>query len=130
MGRKNNKIIGGIGGAIVLYKTLWGNQSQTKGTISSNNELATYLTSIGAKVYTACWCGACNHQKALFGTDAVLSLNIIECSYKCPKVQASLCSKITAYPTWQINNKLVKPGVMSLNNLASMSKYTGNRNWS
>ena len=103
---------------------------QTKGTISSNNELANHLTLIGAKVYTACWCGACNHQKALFGSDAVSSLNIIECSNKCPNSQANLCTKIMAYPTWEIDNKLVKPGVKSLTNLASISKYTGSRNWS
>ena len=126
MGGKNKQIIGGLG-IIALYKTIVSRNYSKKNINNNINDLVVHLTSVDAKVYTACWCHACDKQKALFN-NTLSSLNVIECSGKCPNSNEDLCTKIKAYPTWEINGKL-KSGVKSLNNLARVSGYTGRRNW-
>ena len=93
---------------------------------SAQIALAEHLSSSGAKVYTAWWCGACRAQKELFGRQAVEKLNVIECSQDGRNNQAELCKskEISAYPTWEINGQL-DSGVKPLAELAEASGYQG-----
>ncbi|MBW4662974.1 MAG: hypothetical protein KME01_02035 [Chroococcus sp. CMT-3BRIN-NPC107] len=101
-------------------------------TISGQSEidLARHLTKVGAKEYIAWWCPHCHEQKLLFGKEAYKEINSVECAEGGIDPRPDLCktAKIESFPTWEINGKLY-PGVKSLNELADLSGYTGDRNF-
>jgi uncharacterized membrane protein len=92
--------------------------------------LATHLTEIGAKKYGAYWCPHCHTQQELFGWQAFALIDYIECDPKGQNARPKLCQAagIPGYPTWEINGELY-PGVQSLETLADLSDYQGDRNF-
>lgn len=88
--------------------------------------LAEHLTESGAKMYGAFWCGHCQTQKALFGTQAVKQMPYIECdpNGQNPKPQLCEAANVEVYPTWVVNGERYT-GVQSLENLSAYSGYTG-----
>lgn len=95
-----------------------------------NIALAKHLTTIGAKMYGAFWCGHCHEQKQLFGREAVDQLTYIECDPKGKNPQVALCQAagIAGYPTWEINGQMYS-GTISLAELAQLSGYQGSTNF-
>ena len=93
-------------------------------------ELAKHLNSTGAIMYSAYWCPHCHDQKELFGKEAVSELVIIECAIDGKNNKNELCQKkgITGYPSWEINGT-IDSGVKTLEELAELSGYTGERNF-
>ncbi|MEA5538641.1 vitamin K epoxide reductase family protein [Limnoraphis robusta Tam1] len=93
-------------------------------------ELARHLQQIGAKEYGAYWCPHCKDQKLLFGKEAFAMIDYVECDPKGKNARASLCQEagITGYPTWEINGQFY-PGILSLEKLADLSGYQGQRNF-
>ena len=89
-------------------------------------ELAKYLNNNGVVKYSAYWCPNCLNQSELFGKQAYRELNVVECARDGINSQTQLCidKKITGFPTWEINGKLIL-GVLSLKEL---SELTGFRN--
>ncbi len=111
-----------------------GSQTFPITTVSSSAEvaLAKHLEAAGAKMYGAFWCSHCHDQKQLFGKEAFSQINYIECADpKAPQQQLEICQKagIQSYPSWEVNGKLVDPGVKSLETLADLTGYTGPRNF-
>lgn len=96
---------------------------------SAEMALAQHLRQTGATMYGAYWCPYCNRQEALFG-DAVSQLNIVECDPRGENARPDLCRQagVTSFPTWQINGQTVR-GLMSLEELAELSGYQGDRNF-
>jgi uncharacterized membrane protein len=139
--------IGIIVGLVVLIGTL-GVYAQANPSVANNNPtgqvglpitttsgpaeiaLARHLKQIGAKEYGAYWCPHCHEQKQLFGKEAAKELNYIECDAKGQNGRPDLCqaAKIEGYPTWEINGQLYS-GTQSLQKLADISGYTGDRNF-
>lgn len=97
---------------------------------SGNSEiaLARHLAAIGAKNYGAYWCPHCHEQKELFGQQAFALIDYVECDPKGKNPRPQLCkeAEIRGYPTWQIKGVLY-PGVQSLQTLADLSNYRGDR---
>jgi hypothetical protein len=91
--------------------------------------LATHLQNIGAKMYGTHWCLACKGQKKEFGQEAFSKINYIECDPGGANPQVALCDKaqLTSYPTWEIKGKLTCQGGCSLDDLADLSGYKGER---
>lgn len=59
------------------------------------------LKETNSKMYGASWCGFCEKQKEEFGS-FVSNINYVECG----GTQASSeCSKVSAFPSWKINNQ-------------------------
>jgi len=122
-------------GAIVAIITLTGTlgvyASQGKLSAQSNSyagRLAQHLTATNAKMYGAYWCPHCLDQKKAFG-DAKKLVPYVECDPKGENPQPALCQQkgIKGYPTWEINGKMLS-GQRSLDELATESGYTGDRN--
>ena len=122
-------------GAIVAIITLTGTlgvyASQGKLSAQSNSyagRLAKHLTTTNAKMYGAYWCPHCLDQKKAFG-DAKKLVPYVECDPKGENPQPALCQQkgIKGYPTWEINGKMLS-GERSLDELATESGYTGDRN--
>lgn len=92
--------------------------------------LAKHLRQIGAKMYGAYWCPHCHDQVALFGKEAAPSIPYIECAEDGANSQTNLCRKaeIKGFPTWKIKGKTYE-GTQSLEDLAKVSGYRGNRNF-
>ena len=92
--------------------------------------LARHLTKIGVTMYSAWWCPHCHEQKQLFGKEAFKEVTSIECAPDGKNSQTNLCVKtdIKSYPSWQINGR-VEAGVKSLEELADLSGYQGDRNF-
>lgn len=88
--------------------------------------LAQHLKDIGATKYGAWWCPHCAAQQDLFGREAYKHLNYVECDPEGVNPQPGTCQAVgvNGYPTWEINGQLYS-GVQSLQNLASVSGYTG-----
>ena len=86
-------------------------------------ELAKYLNEKGVVKYSAYWCPNCLNQSELFGKQAYKELNVVECARDGVNSKTQLCidKRITGFPTWEINGKLIL-GVLSLKEL---SKLTG-----
>jgi len=101
-------------------------------TVSGASEiaLARHLTEIGAKEYVAWWCPHCHEQKSLFGKEAYEEITHIECAQDGANPRPDLCkaANIESFPSWEIKGKLY-PGVKTLNELADLSGYTGDRNF-
>lgn len=86
-----------------------------------NNEnnldrFAKCLTSKGAKMYGADWCGHCKNQKEMFG-DSFQYIDYVECT---EETEACKAAGISGYPTWIING-MKYPGEKTLEELASLS---------
>jgi hypothetical protein len=98
--------------------------------ISSELALAKHLKRIRAKLYGTYWCPSCNMQKQLFGDEAFSQINYIECDLKGKNARPDLCriAQISGYPTWEIKGQLY-PGMRSLQELAELSGYSGDRNF-
>ncbi len=96
----------------------------------SEIDLARHLTKIGAKEYIAWWCPHCHEQKLLFGKEAYKEITHVECAEGGIDPRPDLCktANIESFPSWEIKGKLY-PGVKSLNELADLSGYTGDRNF-
>ena len=92
--------------------------------------LANHLTQIGAKEYIAWWCPHCHEQKQLFGKEAYSKINHVECDPSGQNPRPDLCqaAKVQSYPSWEINGQLYS-GVQSLEQLAQISGYKGQRNF-
>src|ERR687885_2260541 len=92
--------------------------------------LALHLKQIGAKFYGTYWCPYCNKQKELFGSQAFSQINYVECDEKGKNGRPDLCIKanISGYPTWEIKGQLYS-GLQSLQELADLSGYKGERNF-
>lgn len=92
--------------------------------------LAEHLTAIGAKEYGAYWCPHCFQQKQLFGKEAFAKAPYVECAPDGVNAQTKACqdADIKAFPTWVINGK-THSGVQSLEKLAEISGYTGDRSF-
>jgi thiol-disulfide isomerase/thioredoxin len=105
-------------------------QPALSATNSSKLALAKHLRDTGTNMYGAYWCGYCQKQLSLFGEEAVALLNEIECDPKGKNARPDLCEQanISGFPTWEINGQLY-PGLQSLDHLADISGYQGNRNW-
>lgn len=101
-------------------------------TTSGNAEmsLAKHLKQTGAKMYVMYTCPHCFKQKQLFGKEALAELNWIECREDGKNAQPQLCqaANIQSVPTWDINGKFYS-GEKSLEKLADLSGYTGDRNF-
>lgn len=95
---------------------------------SAEMALASYLSSIGAKMYGTYWCSSCNWQKEQF-RDAMAQVPYIECDPRGANAQPDLCRQVRGYPTWEINGRLYPPGAFPLSDLAAMSGYGGSRNF-
>ncbi|NEO33584.1 MAG: hypothetical protein F6K36_24790 [Symploca sp. SIO3C6] len=104
-------------------------EAETSDNIDSQKALALHLQEIGAKMYGAYWCPYCKQQKQLFGK-AFDEINYIECDPKGDNPQPELCRSagITGFPTWEIKDQLY-PGLHSLEELADLSEYQGDRNF-
>lgn len=114
-------------GAVGLYGT------QRQFAVASNSfsgQLARHLASQGAKMYGANWCPHCHDQLEKFG-EAKRLVPYVECSPNggpgTTPAQVCLDKQVTSYPTWEINGRL-SPGVRSLEELANLTNYQGDRN--
>lgn len=92
--------------------------------------LANHLKQLGAKFYGTFWCPYCSKQKQMFGEQAFSKINYIECDARGNNPRPNLCIKagISAFPTWEINGKQYR-GMKSLEELADLSGYQGDRNF-
>jgi glutaredoxin len=97
---------------------------------TAENSLAQYLAKRGVKFYGAYWCPHCQHQKELFGKEAVNYLPYVECARDAQNSQAQLCKekKVELFPSWEINGKII-PGSKSLKELAKITGYQGPKNF-
>jgi hypothetical protein len=98
---------------------------------SSKVALAQHLRQTGAKVYGTYWCPACSHQKQQFGDEAFQYVTYIECDPRGQNARPDLCrqANITAFPTWEMNGRLIQSGSYPLEALAHFSGYAGDRNF-
>ena len=84
--------------------------------------LARHLKLQGAVVYGAWWCPHCNHQKELFGAEAVELLPYMECDKDDAGRKRCQAAQIRAYPTWELKGER-RLGVLSLEELEVWSGY-------
>ena len=87
-------------------------------------ELAKYLNDKGVVKYSAYWCPNCLNQSELFGKQAYKELNVVECARDGVNSKTQLCidKRITGFPTWEINGKLIL-GVLSLKELSNLTGF-------
>ena len=88
--------------------------------------LIEHLKEIDAVFYGAYWCPRCQDQKKLFGA-SVKKIPYVECAPNGRDgLRAAVCEakRIQSYPTWIINDRPYT-GLMSLKELAAISRYTG-----
>jgi len=92
----------------------------------ANIELAQHLAASDIPMYGAFWCSHCQDQKVLFGRQAFAEVEYVECDANGENPQPDRCQAagISSYPTWQVDGQNY-PGVRSLEELASLSGYTG-----
>jgi protein-disulfide isomerase len=98
--------------------------------VAAKVALASHLKQVGAKFYGTYWCPYCSKQKEMFGKEAFSQLNYIECDPKGTNPRPDLCQKanINGFPTWEINGQQYG-GVQSLEQLADLSRYKGDRHF-
>jgi protein-disulfide isomerase len=99
--------------------------------VSPEVALATHLKQIRATFYGTYWCPYCNRQKEMFGSQAIRQINYVECDPQGTNPRPDLCikAKVNSFPTWQINGQQYS-GMLSLQQLADISGYKGDRNFS
>jgi thiol-disulfide isomerase/thioredoxin len=104
--------------------------SIASGNSKSKVDLAAHLKQVDAKFYGAYWCPYCHKQKDLFGEEAMKQVNYVECDEKGKNPRPALCRKasIKSLPTWEIKGQQ-HPGMLSLEELADLSDYKGDRNF-
>ena len=87
-------------------------------------KLAKYLKNYGVVKYSAYWCPNCLNQGELFGKEAYMELNVVECAKDGKNSQTQLCidKKIEGFPSWEINGKLIL-GVLTLKELSELTGY-------
>jgi len=97
---------------------------------SSSIQLAKHLTASNIVLYNAYWCPHCHDQKELFGKEASANLLLVECAPDGENSKADLCKtkEITGFPSWEIKGT-IQSGVKSLEELAEISGYKGNRDF-
>lgn len=97
----------------------------------SKEALASHLQKQEAKMYGTYWCLACKGQKQSFGKEAFKKITYIECDPAGPNPQVALCKNlnINSFPTWEIKGQLSCQGGCSLDKLAELSGYQGDRNF-
>lgn len=107
-----------------------GDYAITTSSGSAEVALAEHLRQVGAKMYGAYTCPHCQNQKQLFGEQAVQKLDYVECHPDGKNARPDLCeaAKIEGFPTWEISGKFYQ-GEQSLQELASLSGYQGQRNF-
>ncbi len=90
--------------------------------------LARHLSQIGARMYGSFKCPHCQNQKELFGREAAAQIPYVECHPDGANAQTQACidAKIRVVPTWEINGERYE-GTLSLEQLADLSKYPGQR---
>ena len=97
---------------------------------SRQKALARHLKQKGAVVYGAWWCPHCNHQKELFGLEALELLPYVECDKDAAGRKQCEQAQVKGYPTWDLNGER-RLGVLSLEELEIWSGYrtgsNGNR---
>ena len=95
-------------------------------TIQPSNQrqkaLAQHLKRKGAVVYGAWWCPHCNHQKELFGLEAIELLPYVECDKDNGGRKRCQDAQVKVYPTWDLNGER-RLGVLSLEELELWSGY-------
>jgi uncharacterized membrane protein/glutaredoxin len=87
--------------------------------------LAEHLADQGALFYGASWCNHCQEQKRIFGASAA-RLPYIECSpggQNAPQLRRCSAAGVRNYPTWVINGQAYPGVVMSLAQLAGVSRF-------
>ncbi|MBD2576304.1 hypothetical protein [Oscillatoria sp. FACHB-1406] len=91
--------------------------------------LAQHLTEMGAKLYIKADCQECQYQRNYFST-AASSIAEVTCDPKAKDSDTDPCKKagISTFPTWEVKGKFY-PGVRSLDELAQLSGYKGDRNF-
>jgi len=102
-----------------------GNSTASSTIQPSNNRqkgLAQHLKLKGAVVYGAWWCPHCNHQKELFGVEAIELLPYVECDKDDAGRQRCQDAQVRGYPTWELNGER-RLGVLSLEELEIWSGY-------
>jgi len=95
---------------------------------ASSIALAKHLSSTGAVKYSAYWCPHCHDQNQLFGKKAAAQLKNIECASDGKNSNPELCQEkgISGFPSWEINGT-IDSGVKTLEELADLSGYSGDR---
>ncbi len=93
--------------------------------------LANHLKQKEAKMYGTYWCLACKGQKLAFGEKAFRQITYIECDPAGSNPQPNLCrqANVTGFPTWEIDGKFTCQGGCTLDKLADISGYQGDRNF-
>ena len=96
----------------------------TSESTKENIKFAKYLKDSGVIKYSAYWCPNCLNQSELFGKQAYMELNVVECANDGKKSQTQLCidKKIKGFPSWEINGKIIL-GVLSLEELSTLTGY-------
>lgn len=79
---------------------------------------ASCIKNSGAKFYGTTWCGFCNEQKEMFGSDKD-NLPYIECSGPNGKGLAKVCADagVTSFPTWKFADGTQEIGALSVEKL-------------
>jgi glutaredoxin len=97
---------------------------------SAKVALASHLKQVGAKFFGTYWCPYCSQQKEMFGQQAFSQINYIECDPQGKNARLDICEKanVASFPTWEINGQQYR-GVQSLEDLADVSGYKGDRNF-
>ena len=87
-------------------------------------KFAKYLKDSGVIKYSAYWCPNCLNQSELFGKQAYMELNVVECANDGKNSQTQLCidKKIKGFPSWEINGKIIL-GVLTLKELSTLTGY-------
>ncbi len=114
-------VIGLIAAVIVGLAIIHSRSNQTDPRAPS---LAACISKKGLKFYGASWCPHCAEQKSLFGS-AAANLPYVECAGP-DNQQTAACDAagIKSYPTWITPDNQTHEGVLSIDQLYSLSGCT------
>jgi hypothetical protein len=89
--------------------------------------LANCLADKGVKEFGAFWCSHCEEQKRVFGpSDKIIKERgvYVECDARGKNGNPDLCEAegVKGFPTWKFQDGNLVPGVLSLDQLARLSK--------
>jgi len=108
-------IIAVLASGVKLF-LMQGNSARTSGysVTAPRDEFAKCLNDKGLIMYGSDTCPYCQSQKEMFGS-SFEKINYVNCDF-----DKQICSQkqITAYPVWQINDKLF-PGIETFDQLAN-----------